>query len=82
LIRKFIRRLAGMSDVASSALLGTLQLCCAMLFCSFMLLVHTGGLSPSTYGEYRTAVELANSPVGLLLLASLFSVIAEEKSLR
>ncbi len=71
-----------MSDVASSALLGTLQLSCAMLFCSFTMLVHTGGLSPTNFSEYRTAVELANSPVGLLLLASLFSVIAEEKSLR
>ncbi len=79
--RGFFRRLASMCDAAFFVLLGTLRVSCAMLLCSFSLLVHIGELTPANYNLYRTAVELAVSPAGLLLLAVIVSVIMEEKSL-
>ncbi len=80
--RRFLNRLEAMCPAAHVALLGTLRLCCTMAFCSFILLIHIGELRMSSYGLYRTAMELATSPAGLLLLAVIASVLQEEKSQR
>jgi len=70
-----------MCDAAYQAILGTLRLSCAMELCSLALILHSGPFSSRNYALYRAAMELANSPAGLLILASIASVILEEKSL-
>ena len=60
-------------------LVGTLQICCTMVFCAFMVLVHIGtNITPHSFGLYRLALELALSPVGILLVGGLCSVIIED----
>ena len=79
--RRFVRRLDRMCDAAFHALAYTLKLCCVMLLCSVIILIHIGGLTPANHHIYRLAMELAASPAGLLLIAAIVSVLFEEKSL-
>lgn len=65
---------------AQEALLRTLQLSCCMLFLSFVILIHIGGLSAEHYRLYQMARELWSSPPGLLLLGTLACFILQDQS--
>ena len=62
--------------------LGTLQVCCAMVFCAFMLLVHRENTAGDTRTLLLTAAELYRAPLGILLLGVIFSPMLEERSRR
>ena len=66
------------SDAAFCLLAGTLKTCCTMVFCAFLLLVDIESLTPHTYQLYRLALELTLSPVGVLLVGGLCSIIVED----
>lgn len=59
-------------------LAGTLKTCCAMVFCAFILLVHIGQVTPHSFALYHMALELTLSPIGILLVGGLLSVIIED----
>ena len=49
---------SALSEEAFGMVRGTLCVSCAMLYCSVMLLLHIGALTPRTYALYRLAAEL------------------------
>ena len=55
--------------------MGTLKLACAMLFCAFMLLT----MPDAGYYEQKLASAMYEVPQGLLLIATILSVIFEER---
>lgn len=65
------------SERACGILLGTLRLCCAMLFSSWLLLVHTGGITPDTYALCRLSGELQTSSLAILILGNI-AALSEE----
>ncbi|MBQ3276734.1 MAG: hypothetical protein IJH47_06755 [Oscillospiraceae bacterium] len=67
-----------LGDESYAMILGTLRTSCVMLLCSLALLIHTGGLSPRTYGLYRLAAEL-QSASGAFLLCGNFSALLLER---
>ena len=81
-MKGLLRCLRHMSPVAYSMLLGTLQVCCAMLFCAFMLLIHRDSPGADSRLLLQTAEELYRGPLGILLLGVIFSPILEERSHR
>ena len=75
MIRKAIRRMSRMCDEAWYIFMGTLKLCCAMLFCAFILLT-----SPDCgYDELMLAAALGETPQGLLMIALIASALLEEQ---
>ena len=75
MIRKAIERMSRMCDEAWYIFMGTLKLSCAMLLCSFMLLV-----SPRCgYDGTMLAAALAETPQGLLMLAFIASALLEDR---
>lgn len=77
-LRNFISGLSRMSEEAFCLLAGTLKTCCTMVFCSFLILVHTGGLSVQDYDLYRLAGELVSSSLGVFLVGNLAALFLEE----
>jgi len=77
-MKKFCIGFDNISEEAFCMLCGTLKTCCAMVLCSFMLLVHMGDVSARCFSQYMTALELALSPVGILLVGGIASVILED----
>ena len=77
-LKQLFRYLNRISDESFCLLAGTLRTCCTMVFCAFMLLVHIGPVSPRSFSLYQMALELTLSPVGLLLIGGLCSVIVED----
>ena len=75
MLRKAIRRMTAMCDEAWYIWMGTLKLSCAMLFCSFMLLISKG----CGYEETMLAAALAETPQGLCLVALIASLLLEER---
>ena len=56
---------------------GTLAVGCTMLFCSVMVLIHIGALTPRTYALYRLAAELQSSAGGFLRAGNFAALILE-----
>ena len=81
-MKGFFRCLRQMSPEAYSMLLGTLRVCCTMLFCAFMLLVHSQSPGADRLLLFLTASELYRAPLGMLLLGVIFCPILEERSHR
>ncbi|HHU23271.1 MAG TPA: hypothetical protein GXZ52_07675 [Clostridiales bacterium] len=79
-LRKLLHRILNMCNPAWGALKGTLMLCCAMVFCAFIILVEIGPVSIDTYHLYLYAKELATAPAGLLLIAAIGTVCIEEQA--
>ena len=69
-----------MSEAAYTILAFSLRLSCLMLLGSWLLLIHMGPLTPAVRVLYCTARELYTSPVGILLLGGIASVLLEERS--
>jgi len=82
LMKGFFRCLRNMSPEAYSMALGTLQVCCTMIFCAFMLLVHRENSAENTRQLLLIARELYRSPLGVILLGVIFCPILEERSRR
>ena len=82
LMKGLIRCLRQMSPQAYAMVLGTLQVCCTMAFCAFMLLVHRENATGDTRVLLLTAAELYRAPLGILLLGVIFSPLLEERSRR
>lgn len=82
LMKGFFRCLRQMSPAAYSMLLGTLQVCCTMFFCAFMLLVHRQTPGADSLILFKTAAELYRAPLGMLLLGVILCPILEERSRR
>lgn len=81
-MKGLLRCLRQMSPAAYAMLLGTLQVCCTMVFCAFMLLVHRQTPGTDTQRLLLTAGELYKSPLGILLLGVILSPILEERGQR
>lgn len=79
-LRKFIHTMQNMCEPAYIALKGTMALCCGMLFCSLIILIHIEPMDCSSYNLYLCAKELSTVPAGLMLVASIASVCFEEQS--
>ena len=82
LMNAFFRCLRQMSPQAYAMALGTLRVCCTMVFCAFMLLVHRENTAGDTRLLLLTATELYRAPLGIILLGVIFSPILEERSRR
>lgn len=81
-MKGLLRCLREMSPAAYSMVLGTLQVCCVMLLCAFMLLVHSETAGPEAQSLRQGALELCRNSLGILLLGVIFSPILEERSRR
>ena len=81
-MKRYFFYLEAMSDEAFCMMAGTLKTCCAMIFCAFMVLVHIEDVTPRLFSLYRLALELALSPVGILLVGGIAAVILEDLSRR
>ena len=75
MIRKAISRMSRMCDEAWYIFMGTLKLCCAMLFCAFMLLICPNCGMDQT----MLATAMAETPQGLLMVALIASALLEER---
>ena len=82
LMKGLLRCLRQMNPAAYAMLLGTLQVCCAMAFCAFMLLVHRETSGTNTRTLLLTAGELYRAPLGVLLLGVILSPILDERGKR
>lgn len=78
---RLVNRILTMCQPSWDALKGTLMVCCAMAFCSFVILIDIGEPTISTYCLYRIAQELSSAPAGLLLIAGIGTVLVEEQDL-
>ena len=67
-----------MSSVAWFLTIGSLKLSVACLFCAFVILVDTGGLSADTYYLRMTAAELAKIPIQSIIFLGLAGLIWED----
>ena len=76
-MKHFSFRFSGLSAASYDILSGTLRLCCCMLFCSFLLLLHTGGLTVRTYSLFRLAAELQSSSAAVLLAGNVSALLLE-----
>ena len=74
-MKKILDRMSVMCAEARYIYVGTLKLSCAMLLCAFMLLCAPG----ADFYEQHLAAALYETPQGLLLIATIASVILEEK---
>lgn len=63
-------------------LLTSLRLSCLLLFCAYLMLVHTGAMSPDNVTLYRTARLLYQQPASIFLLGCLGSYLLEQRSRR
>ena len=68
---------SALSEEAFGMVRGTLCVSCVMLFCSVMLLLHIGALTPRTYALYRLAAELETASGGFLLLGNTGAFVLE-----
>ena len=66
-----------LSEEAFGMVRGTLCVSCVMLFCSVMLLLHIGALTPRTYALYRLAADLETASGGFLLLGNTGAFVLE-----
>ena len=76
-MKRFFPDFTGLSAVSYDVLCGTLRLCCVMLFCSLLLLVHTNGLAVRTYALYRLAAELQASSGAVFLAGNVAALLLE-----
>ncbi len=74
-----LRRMSGESG---ELLLTSLRLSCLLLFCAYLMLVHTGEMAPDNVSLYHTARLLYQQPASLSLLGCLGSYLLEERSRR
>ena len=68
-----------MSTLSWEIVIRALQLSCVMLFCAYMLLMEAGPFTYATSDLHYIACELISQPQAILLLATLASVIVEER---
>ena len=68
---------ARLGDDSYAMIVGTLRTSCVMLLCSLALLIHTGGLSPRNYEQYRLAAELQSASGAVLLLGNFAALFLE-----
>ena len=78
ILRLFESVFGRISDEAFFLLSGTLKVCCVMLGCSLMLLLHTGGLRPETRELYFLAAQLESNSAGLLLFGNFTALFLED----
>lgn len=81
-MKGFLRCLYNMSEEGRELLLTALRLSCLLLFCAWVMLIHTGQLCWDNTEIYRTARALYRQPAGLILLGLLGSYLLEERSRR
>lgn len=74
-----LRRMTDMCPEAWYIFIRTVQLCCFLLFCAFMLLLKWDGSMHAGYELYMTAKALNETAQALLLIAVLFSVFIEDR---
>jgi len=79
-LKKLLMEIAGMCPAARGALAGTLKLSCAMLLCALAILLRIGAVDTGNYHLYITALEMAKTPAGLLLIAAIGTVLIEEQA--
>lgn len=73
-----IRRMTNMCPEAWYIFIRTIQLCCFLLFCAFIMLLECEGTRGGGYELYMTAKSLNETSQALLLIAVLFSVFIED----
>lgn len=79
-LKKVINRMLGMCPEAWYIFRRGLQLCAALLFGAFMLLLEWNGSSFDRHALYFTAMSLNETAQAILLIVVLFSVLIEDAS--
>ena len=74
-----LHRILHMCPDAWYIFIRTIQLCCVLLFCAFMLLLEWNGSMVKGYDLYMTAMSLEEICQALLLIAVILSVCIEER---
>lgn len=77
-LRSTLRRMLSMCPDAWYIFIRSVQLCCLLLFCAFMLLLEWDGSMTNGYDLYMTAMGLMETGQGLLLIAGILSVCIED----
>ena len=77
-LRAVLRRMLRMCPDAWYIFIRTLQLCCLLLFCAFMLLLEWNGNMTEHYTLYMTAMSLVEIGQSLLLIAGILSICIED----
>ena len=80
-IKAILRRMLSMCPDAWYIFIRTIQLCCVLLFCSFMLLLKWNGSMVDGYDLYMTAMSLEEICQALLLIAVILSVCIEDRQI-
>ncbi len=78
-LKAIVGRMLRMCPAAWTVFIRSLQLCCFLLFCSFMLLLKWNGSMTDGYEHYMTAMALEENCQALLLVAVLVSVCIEDR---
>ncbi len=76
-MKRFLHSFQKISPEGLAAVRIVLALCCAMAFAGFALCLFAGAPGVDSYGQYRLARALAETPAGVLLLAGIGLIIAE-----
>lgn len=77
-LKPVLHRMLSMCPDAWYIFLRSIQLCCVLLFCAFMLLLQWNERMLEHYELYMTAMSIAEVTQALLLIAVLLSVCIED----
>ena len=78
-LKKGLRRMLSMSSDAWYIFIRSLQLCCIMLLCAFMLMLDCGGSKSTDYQLYMTAIGLTENTQAVLLIAIILSACMDSR---
>lgn len=78
-LKKFIRRLMGMSRPAYLIIKWGLIVSCLMLSASLVILITADGSGAEIYRLHKIAKELYSFPAAILLVVSIASVCIEDR---
>ena len=77
-IKPVVRRMLSMCPDAWYIFIRSIQLCCLLLLCAFILLLEWNGSMSEKYELYKTAMALSEICQALLLIAVIASVCIED----
>ncbi len=76
--KQIIVRMLSMCPEAWYIFIRTLQLCCFLHFCSYLLLLQWNGSMAANYSLYMTAISLQETAQAVLLVSVLLSAFIED----
>lgn len=79
LIKAIVRRMLAMSQAAWYIFIGSIRICCLLLFAAFVLLLAWDGNMTENYALYMSAASLQETAQAVLLIAMIVSVCVEDR---